>query len=377
MAAKRKTVSNATTSVLSTRALNRATLARQLLLQRAELPVLDAIERVIALQAQLPNPPYIGLWARLVDFRKDALTTLIEKRRVVRSTMMRYTQHLVTARDYLQLRPVVQPVSTRLWKSVCAKRVAALDLDELLGTARDILANEARTITEMQSILGARWPKADANAMAYSVQLLLPLVHVPPRGTWGRGGAVPARTAESWLRRPMSSDTAPEELIIRYLSAFGPASVADASSYTGLTGLRAPFEALRPQLRVFRNEAGKELFDVPDAPLPHEDTPVRPIFLPEYDNTLLAHADRARVVSDENRKRIWTSNGMLSTLLVDGMVAGRWKITRDRKSAVLEIQPYGRLAKADRAAVSEEAARLLAFTDGGERSHDVRWLPKS
>jgi hypothetical protein len=375
MAAKPKTASSP--RVLTTRQLNRATLARQLLLERQKLPVLDAIERVIALQAQLPNPPYVGLWARLVDFRKDALTTLIEKRRVVRSTMMRYTQHLVTARDYLQLRPVVQPASTRLWKSVYAKRIARLDLDELLGTAREILAKEARTITEMQAILGARWPKADANAMAYSVQLLLPLVHVPPRGTWGRGGAVPARTAESWLRRPMSADTAPEELIIRYLSAFGPASVADASTYTGLTGLRAPFEALRPQLRVFRNEAGKELFDVPDAPLPDAETPVRPIFLPEYDNTLLAHADRSRVVSEENRKRIWTSNGMLSTLLVDGMVAGRWRIARDRKRAVLEIQPYGRISKHDRAAVVEEGHRLLAFTDGDELAHDVRWVSAS
>ena len=363
--------------LLSTRALNRATLARQLLLERAELPVLDAIEQVIALQAQLPNPPYVGLWARLAGFRKESLTTLIEKRRVVRSTMMRCTQHLVTARDYLHLRPVVQPVITRSWKSIYAKHVAQLDLNELLDTARTMLAAEARTLTELRSILGERWPTHDANALAYTVQCLLPLVHVPPRGTWGRGGAVPATMAETWLRRPMSSDSAPEELIVRYLSAFGPASVADVQAYSGLTGLRAPIEALRPQLRVFRDESGKELFDLPDAPLPDADTPVPPRFLPEYDNALLAHADRTRVVTDANRKRIWTANGLLSTLLVDGMVAGRWKIARDKRSATLEIEPFGRLSKSDRAAVIEEGQRLLAFTDGAGATHDVRWLTAS
>ena len=363
--------------VLTARALNRATLARQLLLGRAALPVLDAIEQVIALQAQLPNPPYVALWARLAGFRKEALTTLIEKRRVVRSTMMRCTQHLVTARDYLQLRPVVQPVITRSWKSIYARRVARLDLDEVLDAAREMLIAEPRTITEMQSLFRARWPKHDANALAYTVQCLLPLVHVPPRGTWGRGGAVPATMGETWLRRPMSSDSAPEELIVRYLGAFGPASVADVQMYTGLTGLRVPIEALRSQLRVSRNEAGKELFDLPDAPMPDADTPVPPLFLPEYDNALLAHADRSRVVSDVNRKRIWTANGLLSTLLVDGMVAGRWKIARDARRATIQIEPFSRFSRSDRAAVTEEGLRLLAFTDGDDVSHDVRWLTAS
>ncbi|HEV7993992.1 MAG TPA: winged helix DNA-binding domain-containing protein [Gemmatimonadaceae bacterium] len=360
--------------VLKTRALNRATLARQLLLRRVEMPVLEAIEQVIGLQAQLPNPPYVGLWTRLAGFDKKALTRLIEKRRVVRSTMMRATQHLVTARDYLQLRPVLQPVITRSWRSNWAKKTAGLDAEELLEAARALLTTNAHTLTELQSMLGARWPKHDPHALAYTVQLLLPLVHVPPRGTWGRGGAVPATLAESWLRRPMSTDASPEELIVRYLGAFGPASVADVQMWSGLTGLRTPIEALRSQLRIFRDETGKELFDVPDGPLPDADTPVRPLFLPEYDNTLLAHADRTRVVSDANRKRIWTTNGALASLLVDGVVAGRWKIVRERTSAILEIEAFGRLAKIDRAAVAEEGMRLLAFTDGDDVSHDVRWI---
>jgi hypothetical protein len=362
---------------LTTRALNRATLTRQLLLQRVDMPVLDAIEQVIALQAQLPNPPYIALWSRLSEFEKDELTHLIEKRKVVRSTMMRSTQHLVSARDYRSLRPVVQPVITRGWKHTYGKLVAGLDVDELLETARAELSSEPRTLTELQAILGARWPKHDPRALAYTVQFLLPLVHVPPRGTWGRGGAVPATMAESWLRRRMSTDSSPEALILRYLAAFGPASVADAQMYTGLTNLRASVEAMRAQLRVFRDESGKELLDLPDAPLPDPDVPAPPRFLPEYDNALLAHADRSRVVSDDNRKRIWTSNGLLSSFLVDGMVAGRWKISRDSKRAVLGIEPFARLSKDDRAALVEEGLRLLEFTDGDEVAHDIRWLTPS
>ena len=377
-AAKSKTAARAKpVPVLSPRALNRATLARQLLLERVDMPVLGAIEQVIALQAQLPNPPYVGLWSRLIGFEKRALTQLIEKRRVVRSTMMRATQHLVTARDYLHLRPVLQPVITRGWKHTYGKQVAGLDMDELLDTARTMLSTEARTLTELQSILGERWPKHDPRALAYTVQFLLPLVHVPPRGTWGRGGAVPATMGETWLRRRMKTDASPKELIVRYLGAFGPASVADVQMYTGLTNLRAPIEALRAKLRVFRDESGKELFDLPDAPLPDPDTPSPPRFLPEYDNTLLAHADRTRVVSDVNRKRIWTSNGLLSSLLVDGTVAGRWKITRNQKRAMLEIEPFARLSKGDRAAVVDEGLQLLAFTDGDEVAHDIRWLKPS
>ena len=185
--------------VLTTRALNRATLERQMLLRRAELPVLEAIERLIGLQAQLPNPPYVGLWTRLEGFQKAHLTRLIEKRRVVRSTMLRASQHLVTARDYLQLRPVLQPMIDRACRYTHGRGTAGIDREELLAAGRTLLADQPRTITELQALLGERWPKHDPLALGYSIQLLLPLVHVPPRGTWGRGGAVPAVLAESWL----------------------------------------------------------------------------------------------------------------------------------------------------------------------------------
>jgi hypothetical protein len=360
--------------VLSTRALNRATLERQMLLERSELPVLEAIERLIGLQAQLPNPPYIGLWSRLTGFEKDGLTRLMMRKRVVRSTMMRGTQHLVTARDYLQLRPVLQPMLERICRGNFGRRMVGIDGAELLETGRALLATTPRTVTELRALLLERWPEGDPDALGFSLQFLLPLVHVPPRGTWGRGGAVPATLAESWLRRPLSDDRSPDELIVRYLGGFGPASVADVQAWSGLTGLRTAMERLRPQLRVFHDESGRELFDLPDAPLPDADTPAPPRLLPEYDNLLLSHADRTRVISDEHRKVLWTKNGLLASALVDGTVAATWKIVRDRKSATLTIDALRRIARKDRAELVEEAERLLAFTDAELSVRTVRFV---
>jgi len=361
------------TDVLSRRALNRATLARQMLLRREKSSVLAAIERLIGLQAQLPNPPYVGLWSRLASFEKDDLTTQIEKRRVVRSTMMRVTQHLVTARDYLWLRPALQPVIDRFWRSSYGKRVTSLDHDALLSAARTLLAEQPRTITELRTLLAERWPAHDADAMAYTVQFQLPLVHVPPRGTWGRGGAVPAVLAEEWLGKPLVSGSL-DKLVVRYLAAFGPASVMDMQEWSGLTKLRDPFERLRPRLRRFRDEAGRELFDLPGAPRPDPDVPAPPRFIPEYDNLLLAHADRSRMIGDDERRVIWTKNGMLGAALVDGHVAAAWRIARERGGATLLIDPLKRIAKADRAALVEEAERLLAFSDPDASSRTVRFL---
>ena len=361
--------------VLSTRSLNRATLERQMLLRRADVPVLEAIERLIGLQAQLPNPPYIGLWTRLAGFQKADLTRLIEKRRVVRSTMLRATQHLVSARDYLRLRPVLQPMIDRACRYTHGKGTAGIDRETLLAAGRTLLAEQPRTITELQTLLGERWPKHDPLALGYSIQLLLPLVHVPPRGTWGRGGAVPAVLAESWLKRPLSDDQSPEEMIVRYLGAFGPATVKDVQVWSGLTGLRTWVEELRPQLRTFRDEQGRELFDLPDAPRPDPETPAPPRFLPEYDNLLLSYDDRSRVMTDAERKAVWTRSGLLATALVDGRVAATWSIARARTGVTLAIGPLRRIAKTDRAELAEEGERLLAFADPDAKSHAVRFAP--
>ena len=362
------------TDVLSVRALNRATLARQMLLRREKASVLAAIERLVGLQAQLPNPPYIGLWSRLEGFEKHDLTRLIERRRVVRSSMMRVTQHLVTARDYLWLRPALQPVIDRFWRSSYGKRVTTLDHGALLAAARELLVEQPRTITELRALLGERWPKHDADAMAYTIQFQLALVHVPPRGTWGQGGAVPATLAEEWLGKPLAAAGAPDRLVVRYLAAFGPATIMDMQEWSGLTQLRGVFDRLRTKLRVFRDMGGRELFDLPDAPRPDPDTPAPPRLLPEFDNLLLAHADRSRVITDDERRLIWTKNGLLATALVDGHAAATWKIVRERTGATVVIDPLKRIARADRTALAEEAERLLDFSDPDARSRDVRFV---
>jgi hypothetical protein len=288
---------------------------------------------------------------------------------------MRATQHLVTARDYLKLRPVLQPMIDRACRYTHGRGTAGIDREELLAAGRALLAEQPRTITELQALLGERWPKHDPLALGYSIQLLLPLVHVPPRGTWGRGGAVPAVLAESWLERPLSDDRSPDAMILRYLGAFGPATVKDVQVWSGLTGLRAAVEGLRPKLRTFHDEQGRELFDLTDAPLPDPDTPAPPRFLPEFDNLLLSHDDRSRVMTDAERKAVWTRNGLLATALVDGRVRATWKIVRERAGATLLIDPLGRIARQDRDGLSEEGERLLAFTDPDAESHAVRFAP--
>jgi hypothetical protein len=358
---------------LTTRALNRAALERQMLLRRAKLSAIEGIERLIGLQAQLPNPPYIGLWTRLVGFERDELTQLIEKRRVVRSTMMRATQHLVTARDYLRLRPVLQPMLEQRCRHNFGRATAGIATAELMEAGRAMLEERPHTVTELKARLSERWPKHESNALGFSIQLLLPLVHVPPRGTWGKGGAVPATLAESYLERPLSTNRAPDAMIVRYLAAFGPATVADVQEWSGLKGLRTAVERLRPKLRVLRDETGRELLDLPDAPLPDPDTPAPARFLPEYDNLILAYADRTRMLTREVQQAIWTKNGLLSTALVDGTVAATWKIVRERKRVALAIDPLRRIAKADRAALTEEGLALLAFTDPEADARDVRF----
>jgi hypothetical protein len=344
-----------------------------MLLRRETSSVLAAIEHLIGLQAQLPNPPYVGLWSRLASFTKDDLTTLIEKRRVVRSTMMRVTQHLVTARDYLWLRPALQPVIDRFWRSSYGKRVTSLDHDELLSAARALLAEQPRTITELRTLLAQRWPNHDADAMAYTVQLQLSLVHVPPRGTWGRGGAVPAVLAEEWLEKPLAESGSLDKLVVRYLAAFGPASVMDMQEWSGLTKLRDPFEHLRPRLRSFRDDAGRELFDLPDAPRPDPDVPAPPRFLPEYDNVLLAHADRSRIMPPGRTVPLRPGNGAkMGTLLVDGFYRADWGIVRDGDAAILNVEPYEPLPKAETAAVTAEGERLLGFAAGDAEVYEVR-----
>jgi hypothetical protein len=361
--------------VLDRRVLNRALLARQLLLRRAEMPVAEAIEKLVGLQAQAPAPPYVGLWARLEGFRPDDLSRLIAGREVVRIALMRSTIHLVTARDALALRPVVQPVIERAVMGGYGRILAGLDLGDVAAAGRLLVEERPRTFNEIGKALAERWPGLDPRALPQVVRAWVPLVQVPPRGLWGASGPAAHTTVEAWLGRPVASDPSPDAAVLRYLAAFGPAAVADVQTWSGLTRLGEVMERLRPHLRTFRDEQGRALFDLPDAPRPDPDTPAPPRFLAEFDNVLLSHADRSRVIADDHRRRIATLNGMVpGTFLVDGFVGGTWKTTRQRGAATLHLKPFAPLDAPDRTALAEEGARLLAFA-APDATPDVRFAP--
>lgn len=372
--------SSGSNEVLSQRALNRALLARQLLLRRTKLSAAETIERLVGMQAQAPNAPYVGLWTRLDGFRTDELAQLIAERHAVRVSLMRTTIHLVTARDCLALRPMMQPVlESRYATSPFARDVTGVDLDTLRAAGRALLEEQPRTTAALGKLLHERWPDRDATSLAYTVRYLLPLVQLPPRGIWGKSGQPTWATVADWLGSPVPptpSDTALEEMVMRYLAAFGPATVKDVQTWCWLTRLREVVERLRPRLRTFRDEHGNELFDLPDAPRPNPDTPAPPRFLPEYDNVLLSHADRARIMAADRRIPLLPGNGgVTGTVLVDGFFQATWKITRQRTTATLTIEPFVPLSPQDRAALAEEGTRLLAFAAADADTYDIQFAP--
>ncbi len=368
-----------TPRVLSLRELNRATLARQMLLGREDVSAYDAVGRLAGLQAQVPNPPYIGLWTRLRDFRREDLTGLVEGRRVVRSSMMRATLHLTTAEDYLLLRPAIQAALDRSLRSIAAKRLEGLDLDRLVSAARTMVEEEPRTSRKLQERLVALEPDRDPSALAYLVRMRLPLVQAPPAGVWGRGGSPRFALPECWLGAPLADPgESLRALVLRYLAAFGPASSRDFQAWSGLTGAKALLEEIRRELVVFWDEGGNELFDLPGAPLPLADSPAPPRFVPEYDNLVLSHADRRRIVADEDRKKVFLSAARVrATFLIDGFVAGVWKIEKTKKSAALVVEPFTPLAPRDRDTLAEEGERLLRFATDGQPELDVRFVSPS
>jgi winged helix DNA-binding protein len=360
--------------VLTRDALSRATLARQMLLAREKATVVSAVERLAGLQAQLARPPFIGLWSRIEGFRAEDLARAVHDRKVVRATLMRGTLHLMTTRDYLDLRPALQPMLSEGMEGVLKDRAQRIDLDGVTATARACLDEQPRTFEELRGVLGKAWPGLDVRALGYAVRTHLPLVQVPTETRWAWPGAASFAVAESWIGRKMGKGGGAIALVLRYLGAFGPASVRDAQTWSGMRSLADAFAALRPKLKVFHDEKGRELFDLPKAPRPPAGTPAPVRFLPDYDNLLLAHADRTRVVADAHRTRLATKNlQVLATFLVDGFVAGSWKIERTRSSAALVLtafEPLSRKAKAD---LTAEGKALLRFAESDAKTAEVRF----
>jgi hypothetical protein len=358
---------------LGPRALGRALLERQLLLRRAGLMPPQAIEHLGGMQSQAPNAPYVGLWTRLADFRAEQLTALMTGRAVVRAHLMRNTVHLVTARDFLAFRALYHPVlAKRFASSGFARNLAGVDLQALRGAGRDLLAASPRTRAELGRLLGPAWPGRDPLSLAYALTHLEPTVQVPPRGLWGTTGPAAYTTAQAWLGEQPDPGASPDRLMLRYLSAYGPATVRDVQAWSGLTRLGEVAERLRPRLRTFRGADGGELLDLPDAPRPDPDTPAPPRFLPEYDNLLLSHADRSRIIPARRKVPLPSGlGGTGGTVLIDGLWQATWKIVRAGDSAILTVEPFTRLTAPQAAELTEEGTRLLGFAAAGAGACDL------
>jgi hypothetical protein len=364
-------------ATLTLREINRATLARQMLLARQTTPPLRALERLLGLQAQLARPPFIALWARLAGFRREALVRLLLRKQVVRAPLMRGTLHLVSAADYPGLRGVLQPVLDRGMRSVLRDRMKGVDVTRVIDGARAWFGDQPRTFDQFRKHLLAASPRVDIRAAAFVVRCQLPLIQVPAETPWGYPGAAAFAVADRFLSGAAdAAGFATEALVMRYLAAFGPATVSDAQTWSGLGQLREAFETLRPKLTVFRDPRGRELFDLPRAPRPDPATPAPVRFLPDFDNLILGHEVRTRLVADEHRPALITANLLIPpTFLVDGFVAGTWKIERARTSATLGLRLLRPLSRAARAELETEGQALLRFVESDAATFRVRIAP--
>ena len=346
-------------AVLDRRTLNRTLLARQFLLERVDLRPLDLVGRLVGMQSQVPLDPYVGLWSRLGEFDPNAFGETLLERRAVRMTLLRVTLHLVTSEDALRLRPLLQPMLERAFaSSAFARELDGLDLAPVLARATEMLQQRALTTAQLGLELGEEWPGYDANALAYAVRHLVPLVQITPRGVWGRSLQATMTTLAAWLDDPPAPRATPEELVAAYLRGFGPATAADIRAWSWLGDVRAILDRLDPRLRTYRDERGRILYDVEDGVFADPATPAPARFLPQYDNVFLSHADRSRIMDAVTWDHTFMHRGVF---LADGFIAGAWKLTRTKREATLAVDVRARVRPAQRREVIGEAEALLAF----------------
>ena len=345
--------------MIDRRTLNRTLLARQLLLERADGDPVELVERLVGMQAQVPRDPYIGCWARLRDFDPHVLGAELEARRLVRMTTLRSTLHLVSARDALGLRPLLQPMLERAFRSTpFAKRLGGLDLEPVLARAAELVEGEPLTVAQLGAALAQQWPEHDPQALAYAARYALPLVQITPRGVWGKTLQPTVTTLNAWLDEAPGVDATVDELVLRYLRAFGPATAADVRTWSWLTDVRPVLERL--PLRVDRDERGRELFDVEDGLVADASEPAPVRFLGQYDNVFLSHADRSRVIGDVAWDASFAHHG---AFLCDGFLAGRWRL----RETTLTVEVRARVTAGERREIRAEAGRLLELLAPGGR----------
>jgi hypothetical protein len=358
--------------ILTLRQLNRATLARQMLLSRSRTSILDATKHLLALQAQIARPPFVALWSRVEGLKREEVVKALLEKRLVRATSLRGTLHVMTAGDFVRFRETLQAALDRVLK-ILGARIDGVQMDPVLAVARKFF-REPRTFDAFRDHLAGKFPKDDVRAMAYASRLQVPLLQVPTASTWGFPSQADFIVAEAWLgttKKGSSGDA--EEFVLRYLAAYGPATVADAQSWSGLASLKPTFEALRPRLVTFRGERGGELFDLPDAPRPPVDAPAPVRLLPEWDSVIVTRAD-ARLLPPQHRSAVFQPGlRVLPTVLVDGTVAGTWKIERRPTTASLIVTLFGSQSARTRREIEAEAQAVLAFAEPDAVTQHVKF----
>ncbi|RYE06924.1 MAG: winged helix DNA-binding domain-containing protein [Hyphomicrobiales bacterium] len=356
--------------MLTLRQLNRATLARQMLLERREVPIAEAVRFLGGLQGQQSNDPYVALWSRLSGFTHEALTELIVERTLARATTMRGTLHLHTAEDLVGFRALVQDYLMGSWRSGFRGRFAGQDETAVHRAGLKLFGKKPVTIGAVGKALHEKFPAAEPLALAMLMQMRETLVQVPPTRIWGNGSAPLLVRAADWLG-PIEPQLSRTDLVRRYLGAFGPASINDMQVWCRLTKLSAEFKALEPELAVFEDESGRTLYDLPAAPRPDGDVPAPVRFLPFYDNVYLGYDDRRRMLRPSDAERINMFANFKPPVLVDGTIAAGYKVMRKKGAARLAIEPYHRLTKKQVREIEAEGEGFLRFMEEGAESYAV------
>lgn len=347
---------------LSSRALNRATLARQMLLERHALGAAETVERLIGLQGQVSEGPYQALWSRLADFRHEDLTGLIVGRQMVRATSLRATLHLHTVDDLLGLRPHVQPVLDRMWQGAFGSRqFGDNDVSAVRRAGVRLLNRGPMTGGALGKALQEQFPSGTVLAKTTLMQVKEILVQIPPTRVWGSGHAPLLARVQNWVPAPHRRRMGLASLVQRYLATFGPASVGDMQAWSGMRRLSPVFEALGDSLVRFEDADGRVLHDLPDAPRPDADTPAPIRFLPDYDNVVLGYSDRSRVVSGADQHRLVALTRSFRGVLIDGFVAGGWSLLRGRDHVNLSVIPFRKLTKREHRELEIEAEAFRSF----------------
>lgn len=354
---------------ITQRELNRTLLDRQLLLSTSKVKTMQALERLVALQAQVASPPYFGLWSRVEGFNPSELMKLRDQGKAVRAALLRSTLHWVTASDYTWIRPILQPALERAWQGFFGVRKSSIEVQPLCQAAREILNAGPISMSSLSDEMLKHFPAWNKHAMEYGVRTHLPLVQVSPAGTW-KGG-----TAARYALFEVAPKADATRLVRSYLAAFGPATPKDIAAWAGFSAIGKTMEAMRDELSTYKDEDGRILYDLPKAKIIAGDTPAPLRFVAEYDNLILAHADRSRIVPEALRKQVFLTAGRVrATVLVDGFVAGAWKLEKDKKQTRLVVEIFCRQPKAVRDAIQAEGERLLQFAEAEQGHLDVRWI---